>query len=311
MSVKSSGAALSRLLSEQRPLVVPGVFSAMSARIFEKAGFEALYMTGFGVSASLLGMPDAGLITMSEMRDSARLIAQATRVPLIADADTGFGNAVNVTRTVREYIRASVAAIQLEDQVSPKRCGHVAGRRLIPLAEAQGKLRAAVDTRNACDPDCLIIARTDARGVSGGGLEHAIERGLAYEEAGADLVFLEGLETEDEIVIAAERVSAPLVYNVAGGSPRVSAQDLGQMGVSLVLVPVLPLAATMAALWEIAAALRDQGPIVGDDIDRRLSGSPLQNMFAFLGFPEIRQLEQRYLPPEEMDKYEGASGFRP
>ena len=183
---------LRELIARGPTLYVPGCYNAMSAKVLEGAGFEAIYMTGYGTSLSLTGLPDVGLATMSEMLANARYIASAVAVPLIADADTGFGNAVNVIRTVREYIAAGIAGIHMEDQVSPKRCGHVAGRLVIPIEEAVGKVRAAVDARNAVDPDFVLVARTDARGASGGSLEEAIRRANAFLEAGADLAFVEG-----------------------------------------------------------------------------------------------------------------------
>ena len=167
---------LRELLKSGETLIVPGCYNAMSAKILEKVGFSAVYMTGYGTSLSLLGMPDAGLATMSEMHANARYIANAVEVPLIADSDNGYGNAINVIRTIREYIQTGAAAVHIEDQIIPKRCGHVAGRQVIPMAEAVGKYRAASDIRNEIDPDFVLIARTDARGAHGGSLDIAIER---------------------------------------------------------------------------------------------------------------------------------------
>ncbi|MFM7689352.1 MAG: oxaloacetate decarboxylase, partial [Alphaproteobacteria bacterium] len=190
---------LRALLHEPAPLILPGCFNAMSARILEHAGFPALYMSGYGTSLNLLGLPDAGLITLTEMALNAKLIASAVRAPLIADADTGFGNAINVVRTVEEYIRAGVAGLHLEDQVAPKRCGHVAGREVIARDEAVLKIRAACKTRDALDSDFVIIARTDARGAHGGSMEEAITRANAFLEAGADLAFVEGPKDRQEV----------------------------------------------------------------------------------------------------------------
>ena len=165
-----------RELLRSTPLIVPGCYDALSARVLERAGFPAVYMTGYGTSLALLGLPDAGLATMSEMHLNARYIANAVGVPVIADADNGYGNAINVMRTVREYIQTGVAGIHVEDQAIPKRCGHVAGRRVIPLEEAVGKVRAAAAVRRDLDPDFVLIARTDARGAHGGSLDEAIRR---------------------------------------------------------------------------------------------------------------------------------------
>jgi 2-methylisocitrate lyase-like PEP mutase family enzyme len=197
--MKRSTTRLRALIARGPTLYVPGCYNAMSARVLESAGFEAIYMTGYGTSLSLTGLPDVGLTSMSEMVANARYIASAVGIPLIADADTGFGNAINVIRTVREYIGAGVAGLHMEDQVSPKRCGHVAGRLVIPMEEAVGKIRAAVDARNALDPDFVIIARTDARGASGGSLDEALRRANAFLAAGADLAFIEGPTSAEEV----------------------------------------------------------------------------------------------------------------
>src|SRR5262245_33708451 len=169
-----------RQLLTETPLLVPGCYDAMSAKVLERAGFPAVYMTGYGTSLALLGMPDAGLATMTEMHLNARYVANAVRIPVIADADNGYGNAINVIRTVREYAQTGVAAIHLEDQVIPKRCGHVAGRRVISTEEAVGKIRAADRARREVDPDFVVIARTDARGAHQGSLDDAIRRANAY-----------------------------------------------------------------------------------------------------------------------------------
>src|SRR5919107_4439380 len=184
------GTRLRAMMAQRRPLVLPGCYNALTARILEHAGHEALYMTGYGTSLSLLGLPDAGLITLTEMALNARLIAGAVRAPVIADADTGFGNAINTVRTVEEYIRAGLAGMHIEDQVAPKRCGHVAGREVVDRAEAVGKIRAAHAARQALDPDFILIARTDARGAQGGSLEEAIARANLFLEAGADMAFV-------------------------------------------------------------------------------------------------------------------------
>ena len=190
---------LRRLLAAGRTVFVPGCFNAVSARVIEMTGFEAVYMTGYGTSVAQLGMPDVGFATMTEMHTNARWIANAVSIPVIADADNGYGNAVNVTRTVREYIQTGVAAIHLEDQSLPKRCGHVAGRQVISRAEAAGKIRAADAVRRQIDPDFVLIARSDARGAVGGSLDDAIDRVNAYLDAGADLGFVEGPTSVAEV----------------------------------------------------------------------------------------------------------------
>ena len=224
---------LRELIARGPTLYVPGCYNAMSARVLEGAGFDAIYMTGYGTSLALTGLPDVGLTTMSEMVANARYIASAVKIPLIADADTGFGNAVNVIRTVREYIGAGVAGIHLEDQVSPKRCGHVAGRLVIPMEEAAGKIRAASDARSEHDPDFVLVARTDARGASGGSLDEAIRRVNAYLAAGADLAFVEGPTSAGEVQRILREVKGPVFYNMTGVSPRYTLDEMRALGIAV------------------------------------------------------------------------------
>lgn len=299
------------LLAGARPLVLPGCYNALSARVLENAGFSAIYMTGYGTSLSLLGLPDAGLITLTEMTLNARLIAGAVRVPLIADADTGFGNAINVVRTVEEYQRAGVAGIHIEDQVSPKRCGHVAGREVVEFDEAVRKIRAANDTRAALDPDFVIIARTDARGAHGGTLDAAIDRANAYLEAGADLAFVEGPANVAEVERICREVRGPIFYNMTGISPRFTEAELAELGVSVVILPGTTLRATVAALHDVAQQLKEHGIAAQKALDAQFSAHPAGNLHDFAGFDRIRALEEAYLPPEAMEKYSDALGHQP
>src|SRR5262245_8255453 len=200
---------LRALLAGNEPVLAPGAYDCMSARLIEAAGFPAVYMTGFGTAASYLGRPDVGLLGMSEMVDQARRIVAAVQVPVIADADTGYGNPINVVRTVKAYEDAGVAALHLEDQVSPKRCGHMANKQVIPAADMKAKVEAAVAARRS--GDFAIIARTDARAVEG--LDRALERAWIYKEAGADIIFIEALESVEEIErVAAAFRSVPLLF---------------------------------------------------------------------------------------------------
>src|ERR1700757_4306230 len=186
---------LRRMLAEPGIIVAPGAYDGFSARLIEAAGFKAAYMTGAGTAASHLGQPDLGLATLTEMATHAAHLTSAISLPLIADADTGYGNALNVVRTVREYERAGVAAIHLEDQLSPKKCGHIAGKMVIPAREFAEKIRAASENRT--DPDFIIIARTDARAING--IDDAIERARLYQEAGADVIFIEAPTSREEV----------------------------------------------------------------------------------------------------------------
>jgi carboxyvinyl-carboxyphosphonate phosphorylmutase len=281
-------ARLRELLSAPGPLVAPGAYDALSARLVEQAGFDAVYMTGFGTTASLLGRPDVGLLSGSEMVDNARRIVTAVDVPVIADADTGYGNALNVLRTVQLYEQAGVAGIQLEDQVLPKRCGHMSGKTLIGTDEMVGKVRAAVEARR--DPDLVVIARTDAVAVAG--IEEAVVRARAFAEAGADLLFVEAPTSEEDVArVAAElRGVAPLVFNWAEGgrTPPLPLSRIRELGFALVIFPIGTLLAATAGIRSLLRTLaRDGVP--------SLDGLPSFGEFTDLvGLPEVQRLEQRF-----------------
>jgi 2,3-dimethylmalate lyase len=280
---------LRELLAGPDPILAPGVFDGLGARLVEEAGFPAVYMTGFGTAAALLGRPDVGLLTMSEMVENAGRIAAACELPVIADADTGYGNALNVIRTVQEYERAGVAAIHIEDQVAPKKCGHMEGKQVIPASEMEAKIRAAVAARRS--DDFVIIARTDARAVEG--MDSAIERARRYREAGADVLFVEAAESEEEISVVARRLSdVPLLFNWAEGgkTPPVNYAALAGLGFKLVIFPIATLLGTTAWIRHALAEIRKAGtplPIM-DELPR------FEEFLEFIGLPEIRDLEQRF-----------------
>ena len=243
---------LRELLAGERIIMAPGAYDAWSARLVEKAGFPAVYMTGYGVSASVLGRPDIGLISFREMADMARNICACTEVPVIADADNGYGGALNVVRTVQEYEQAGVAGIQLEDQVMPKRCGHMEGKQVIPKEEMAAKIRAAAYARK--NPNTVLIARTDAIAVNG--YEDAIDRAAAYREAGADVIFVEALQTREQAAGASQLVGAPLFANMVehGKTPLDTAEHLYQMGFRIAIYPVVTLYAATKAIGEVPRA---------------------------------------------------------
>ena len=281
-------ARLRELLSAGAPLVAPGAFDALSARLIEQAGFDVVYMTGFGTTASLIGRPDVGLLSGAEMIDNARRIVAAVDVPVIADADTGYGNAINVLRTVQLYEQAGVAGIHLEDQVMPKKCGHMSGKVVVPAAEMVGKLRAAVQARR--DPDFLLIARTDAAAVHG--LDDAIARARAYADAGADVLFVEAPTSEADIVRVATELEgvAPLVFNWAEGgrTPPVPLATIAELGFALVLYPIGTLLAATAGIRSLLATLRADGTPAA-------AGLPAFDEFTdMIGLPEVQELEQRF-----------------
>lgn len=206
--------------------VQPGVFNAQSAKIAEAAGFETVGVSGYSVSASLIGKPDVGLTTLTEVAQVTGFICDAVEIPVMADADTGYGNAINVMRTVEQFIKAGVGGMFIEDQVAPKRCGHVSGKEIISLDEAVGKYRAAVRTRDELDPDVVLVARCDARGVVGGSVDEVVQRGRAYVDAGMDVFFPEGLLSLAELETVARQVGAPMLYNRTGVSPNLTLDEM-------------------------------------------------------------------------------------
>ncbi|HEX8997669.1 MAG TPA: isocitrate lyase/PEP mutase family protein [Ktedonobacterales bacterium] len=281
--------ALRQLLARPEPALAPGAFDALSARVVEEAGFDAVYMTGFGSSASLLGQPDVGLLTENEMMENARRMAQAISVPLIADADTGYGNPLNVIRTVREYERAGIAALHIEDQVSPKKCGHMDRKRVIPALEMAAKIRAAADARS--DNGILIIARTDARAMEG--LDAALDRAERYRDAGADILFVEAPQSMDEIERVAQRLSgAPLLFNWAEGgkTPPVGLKDLSALGFKLIIFPISLLLSATQAMRAAAARIREDG----SPINLVQTLPSFQEFNDFIGLPQVKQVENRY-----------------
>ena len=257
MSVRRT---LRTLIEKKQALLVPGAYDGVSARLVERAGFPAVYMTGFGTSASRLGLPDLGYAGLAEMADHARNLAAAVSIPLVADADTGYGNALGVRRTVQTYEAAGVAALHVEDQVAPKRCGHLSGHQIVPLAEFAGKIRAAVDARR--DPDLMIIARTDA--ISAVGFDEALRRGEAAARAGADVLFIEAPRDEAQVEKVAKSFDTPLLYNYAmgGRSPLLPIPRLRELGFGLVIFPVDTLLVATKAMADLLGELRKREDVV-------------------------------------------------
>lgn len=277
-----------RAALKARDLVLaPGVYDLISALIADRMGFKALYVTGYGVVASHLGLPDAGIATYSDMVERVGQIAHMTKTPLIADADTGYGGLLNVRHTVRGYEQAGVTAIQLEDQEFPKKCGHTPNRRVIPLDDMVQKVRVACDSRSSAD--FLIIARTDSR--TSLGIDEAIRRGQAFAKAGADIVFIEAPETEAEMTAVVERIDAPVLFNLVHGgrTPMLPASKLAELGTAIAIYPAAGFLATAAALESSYSDIRDNGGSTGR--------APMYSFDAFtrlMGFPEIWEFEKRY-----------------
>ncbi|MFW5679680.1 MAG: isocitrate lyase/PEP mutase family protein [Pseudomonadota bacterium] len=270
-----------------RTLIAPGVFDLISARILDTKPIEAAYMTGFGVVASHLGLPDAGLATYTEMVERAGRIAQAIDAPLIADADTGYGGLLNVRHTVRGYEAAGIAAIQLEDQEFPKKCGHTPGRRVIPAADMVKKIRVAAESRTG---DMLIIARTDAR--TSLGLDEALRRGEAYVEAGADILFVESPESEEEMARIGRSFDVPLLANMVEGgrTPVLPAPRLAELGYQLAIYPAAGFLAAAAALDRIYDELLERGTTAGAETPVY----PFARMCEVMGFPDVHEFEKRW-----------------
>jgi 2-methylisocitrate lyase-like PEP mutase family enzyme len=286
---KNGARRLRELLAAPDAVLAPGAYDCLSARLIAAAGFPAVYMTGFGTAAAYLGRPDVGLLGMSEMVDNARRIVEAVEVPVIADADTGYGNPINVIRTVQAYERAGVAAIHIEDQVAPKKCGHMEGKQLVPVHEMADKIRAAIAARRS--DDFAIIARTDAKAAEG--LERTLERAHLYQEAGADILFVEAPESEREIEAIAESLrGVPLLFNWAEGgkTPPVSLARIRELGFRLVIFPISTLLVAAQAIGSILDVIKRDGTPAAA-MNRM---TPFGEFIDFLGLPEIRDLEQRF-----------------
>lgn len=285
----NKGKKLRELLAAKEILVAPGAHDVLTAKVIEKTGFSAVYMTGYGQAASHLGTPDVGLLTMTEMLARANNFASAVDIPVIADGDTGFGNAVNVMRTVRQYEMAGVAAIQLEDQVAPKKCGHMTGRQVIPMEEMVGKIKAAVEARQ--NPDFVIIARTDARTIHG--IEEAIRRGKAYEEAGADVIFIESPESVEEMKMITSSFKVPVLANMVEGgrTPLLPANELESIGYNLVIFPTASTYITAQAMKNLMEELKAKGT-TEDLMDQMI---PFPEFNKMIGLPEIREIEAKFV----------------
>ena len=269
-------------------LVVPAAFDMVSAKIIEKTGFEAVYLSGFGQSASHLGLPDAGLMTFTEVVERVHNMAGAVHLPLLADGNTGYGGIINVRRTVQEFEWAGASAIQLEDQEIPKKCGHTGGKRIIDAREMVLKIEAAVESRR--NDDFLIIARTDARSVSG--LEEAIRRGKMYGEAGADIIFIESPQTEQELRDIAGSFEKPTMANMVEGgkSPLLKIDELEEMGFKIAIFPVTCLLMAGRAMQRAMESLKSEGGTQGL-LDEMMG---FEEFNSLIGFPEIRSFEAQY-----------------
>lgn len=293
---------LRKYLQESKTILVPGVYDALSAKIAESLGFEVLIHTGYGTAASKAGVPDIGLVSFGEMVERVREICRAVNIPVIGDADTGYGNAINVYRTVEEYIEAGAAGLFIEDQMWPKRCGHMFGKEVILREEMIGKIMAAVDVRNRLDKNFVIGARTDAIMVNG--FDDALTRAKTYAEAGADFIFLEAFENMDQMRQAVRELRIPLMLNLieGGRTPLITFKEAEKLGFKLIIFPLTALYSAAKAMYENLKLLKETG-------DPR---SYLDRILSFKEFAEVmdiekyRGLEKRYLPEEILKrKYRG------
>lgn len=280
---------LKELILAPEILIMPGAHDSLVARIIEKAGFQAVTLGGYPATANLLGKPDVSLLTMTEMVEYTRRICDAVDVPVFTDGDTGYGNVTNVFRTVKEMERAGVAGMFIEDQVFPKRCGHMEGKQVISTEEMVGKIKAALDART--DPDFVIMARTDALAVHG--IEDAIYRGNVYRETGADLIFVEALQSVEEMKRINREINAPtMASNIEGGkSPLLSAKELGEIGFNVVVFPISSTYCIAKAVMDLMKELKEKGT-TKSFVDRMITFSDFNSL---VGLEEIRNREESYL----------------
>jgi 2-methylisocitrate lyase-like PEP mutase family enzyme len=279
---------LRELLRQRKAVLLPGAANALAARVIEDIGFQAIYVTGAGVTNTFLGVPDIGLLSVTELASHVSAMRDVVALPLIVDADTGFGNALNVARTIQTLERSGANAIQLEDQDFPKRCGHFSGKNVIAREEMVQKIHAAVDARS--DPDLVIIARTDA--IASNGFEDAMERAAAYIEAGADMTFVEAPRTQEQIAEIPKRLAVPQLINiVAGGlTPMIGFDALEKMGFAMILYANAALQASIAGMQKVLGHLKERGSL--DDISSELAS--FEERQRLVGKPRFDALEKKY-----------------
>jgi len=293
---------LRALLTRPGLIIAPGVYDALSARICEMVGFEAVSHSGYGTAAATLGQPDIGLLDMTEMARQVGSVANAVQIPVLGDADTGFGNAVNAYRTVQEYIRAGAAGLFIEDQVLPKRCGHMRGKQVIPRQEMLGKLKAAMDARDERDPDFVIMCRTDAIAVNG--FEDALDRAKAAVDLGVDMIFVEAMETREQMERVGREIRVPLMLNfVEGGrTPLMAYKEAEDLGFKYVVPALTALMAAAKGMYDVMRRVREEG--VSDAyLDRLVS---FQEFARIVHMERFRRMEDAYLPSDVLDeRYRG------
>lgn len=304
---------LRKLLQRSELLVMSGGFSPLHARMSEVLGYEAFFMSGSQVAAYVYGYPDVGLLGLNEMVESVRRITNVTEIPVFADADTGYGNAVNVFYTVEAYIRAGAAGLHIEDQEAPKKSGTLAGRRLISIDEAVGKFRAAVEAKKRLDSDFVVCARCDSIGSEGGNFEEAVQRGIAYvKDAGVDAVWLNTLTEREQIAEACRRIPAPLIAPYYGPRPSPSFEEFQKLGAAAVLYPSLTTANGLQATWELLHDFKERGPVVLEEWNQKAQASNYgvvpRTQDPILPAKKIIQLEEEFIPKELQRDYDKTFG---
>ena len=299
---------LRQLFQGSEPFIGVGISLAIHAKMAERLGFEAVFISGANTSTHILGLPDAGFITMSELVQNTRYVCDATTLPVLVDCDTGFGNAINVRRTVHDVIKAGAAGLFIEDQVAPKRCGFVKGKEILPLEEAIGKYRAAIDARDELDPDFVIMARCDARGAVGGSLEECVKRLRAYKQAGVDVLYAEALQSMDEIRAVRSKIDGPFFVTTMAIRPQPTLKELAEAGVAMGVV-FLPHVG-LTAMWDMLEEVRTRGLEAWNEYVDRTRDHPIGGfrVFDLTGFPTVREWEEKYLAPEKLARYEQSIG---
>ena len=317
--MENMGRAFRKLLQTEPYLFTGGVYDPLGAQIAERVGMTSVYLSGYSMALAQ-GWPDMGFLTQTEVTRIASMVASAVSIPIIADADDGYGNALSTIRTVQEYVKTGVAGIHLEDQRFPKRCGHIAGKTVVSLEEALGKYRAAVDTRDRLDPDFVIVARTDAYGAVGGSLEEAIRRGRAYADAGVDLVWCELSNASREPAVAFARAMRethprlPLAFNYSSSfrwhaDPNpFTFRELGELGYKFIFITLYGAHAAMYAVWNAMHDLvknEEQGQW---GLERTKVGHPTESHHVMARVAHFQELERRYIPGTD-DRLRGSDGF--
>ena len=302
-----------RLLREPKLLLMPGGFSPVGARMAEVVGFESFFLAGSQTSSFILGLPDVGFLDREEMTQAARRVTSGCNIPVLVDGDTGYGNALSVYHAVQTYVRAGAGGVHIEDQLAPKRSGTGAGRKCVSQAEAIGKFRAAMAAKQELDPDFVVCARCDLIGAEGGSFEEAVERCIAYvEEAKVDLIWLNNVQTVEELAIAAEKIPGAVIPHFAGPPPEPTPEQLEAMGVAAAIFPALTSSVGLQATWELLNDFKERGPVALSE--RRAAaraskwGTVRFDNLSLLNEAKIHEIEDAFLPPEQQRDYEHTFG---